>query len=284
VIGWKDVPVSLIDAPELPIRLFIDKEFVTELGMDMRKLGQLQNIIVRPKGDRYEVIVGHTRYLAAKESGMEALRALVVELDDYEALQHRLRENVMRRSMGPVSEALTLALMKERSGKTWKELAVDTPFSEDYIARRVRLLHLPEEIQGLVEVGELGPEHALSLLRYRSERVRPIIEKESERTRRPFDQIVKELMTATARKIMRDRLTVQASRALIEQQLYLLAKEAVPPPVGEAVVKAPIQVPPRQCLICGHSYGPEHIDLRWVCAECFGLARRYVRRLAKEGG
>jgi len=276
-LGFKTIPTELIDSPELPVRLWLDEKFIKELGQDMKVRGQLQNIIVRKKGERYEVVVGHNRLLAAKNSGIKELHCLVVEAPDEEIMKMRLSENVMRSDMGAISQAINLVAIKERTGKTWRQIAADLPFSEDKIIKRVSLLQLPEEIQAQVELGNLAIDAALALLYYRSPKVDKIIEFEAKRTKRPKDQVVKELMLATAKRIIEDNLTVAQARSLVQHQLYYLDRERVEEEVETPKIPPIHELPKKACLICGQAYTLEKIAPRWICVECLGVAMRYMR-------
>jgi len=251
----KYVPIEKIVPPEIPVRIHLDEKFIEVLSEDLHESGFIHNIVVRPKGDKYEVVVGHNRYEAAKKAGLKMVPVKIMSVTDYDALRLRLKENILRQTMGKVSEAMTFQTMKMLTGRTWKQIAADTMFSEDYIKRRVRLLKLPPEIQVLVEKGVRHPDSALELLRLSEA----------------------EYQMICGKKIFEERMTVDESRYLVTKQLMEIekaeAEEEAPPP-KVTVERKPIY---RKCACCGEMVPEEQIAPRYMCAECFGVALRALR-------
>jgi len=254
----KYVPIDKIVPPEIPVRIYLDERFIDALGEYLSDSGFIHNILVRPKEGKFEVIVGHNRYEAAKKAGLKMVPVKILKVDDYETLRLRLKENILRQRMGKVSEAMTFQTMKALTKKTWKQKAADTMFSEDYIKRRVRLLKLPSEIQVFVEKGVIHPDSALELLRLPD----------------------KEYQFLIAKKVVEDRLTVDETRYLVTKQLVEIekaeAEEEAPPP------KPPEEVKPslRKCACCGEMVPEEQIAPRYMCAECYGIALRALRMVS----
>jgi len=251
----RPIPLEKVVPPEIPVRMYLDDAFIRVLAQDLSESGQIQNIVVRPKNDKYEVVIGHNRYVAAKKAGMKTISARVVDVDDYKSVVLRLKENTIRQRMGKVSEAMSFQTMKVISNKTWKQIAADVPFTEDYIKRRVRLLQLAPEVQVMVEKGLMHPDAALELLRLPE----------------------KEYQMLCAKKIIDERLTVEESRYLVTKQLMEIEKaeaEEEAPPLRPTKEEKPVL---RRCTCCGEMVPEEQIAPRYLCAACYGIALRAIK-------
>ena len=78
---------------------------ITELSKSIKEKGLLHFITVRAKGRGYEIVAGNRRYLACKMLGWRKIPCLIVELDDREAFEISLIENIQRRTINPIEEA-----------------------------------------------------------------------------------------------------------------------------------------------------------------------------------
>jgi ParB family chromosome partitioning protein len=118
-----------------------------ELSKSIKEDGLLQNIIVRPKEGHYEIVAGNRRYLACKMLGWRKILCHIVELDDREAFEFSLVENIQRRTINPIEEAY--AFRSYISDFGWggiSDLARRIGKSPSYVDRRLRLLTLPEVV------------------------------------------------------------------------------------------------------------------------------------------
>lgn len=110
------ISLDQIDDPALAMRSEVHDENIEELMADMANVGLIQPIVVRPKNGRYEIIAGHRRTTAARRLGWALIEAKVQDATDDEALQMRAIENLSRRDVDPVDEALYVAdIMRMRS-------------------------------------------------------------------------------------------------------------------------------------------------------------------------
>ncbi|MGC1272966.1 MAG: ParB/RepB/Spo0J family partition protein, partial [Planctomycetaceae bacterium] len=132
----------------------------------------LQPIVVRPRGDRYELIAGERRVRAAKLAGYTAIAATVRELSDAAAAQACATENLEREDLNAIEEAETLTVLLDVGGLTQSELGQRLGRSQPWIANRLRLLELPEDWQARIISQEIPPTHARELLAWRH---RPIV-------------------------------------------------------------------------------------------------------------
>lgn len=102
----RDVPIGLIDPPAMPARVDMDTEKLDELCASVRKFGILQRILLVRKGDRYEVVAGHRRFLAAERLNLAAVPADVYPTNEaaQEGIMHA--ENRFREDLSPAEEAI----------------------------------------------------------------------------------------------------------------------------------------------------------------------------------
>ncbi|MBW4493440.1 MAG: ParB/RepB/Spo0J family partition protein [Oscillatoria princeps RMCB-10] len=98
------VPMERISLPESQPRRYFDEAAMQQLTASVQEHGILQPIIVRPVGEKYEVVAGERRYRAAMEVGLTQVPALVREMSDEQAIQYALVENLQREDLNPVEE------------------------------------------------------------------------------------------------------------------------------------------------------------------------------------
>jgi ParB family chromosome partitioning protein len=144
-----------IALPELQIRHASDSETIEALKESIRTLGLLQPIVVRRKGDAYELVAGRQRLRAVIELGWETVPARVLELSDEDALVAQAVENVNRRDVSPLEEAEYFAELRERTGWSTAEIARRIGRPESYVRERLQLLSAPEELLRAVADGAI---------------------------------------------------------------------------------------------------------------------------------
>ena len=165
ISGLMDVPVEDIEPSPYQPREHFAPGPLEELARSLRAGGVLQPIIVRRKGDHYELVAGERRLRASKMAGLERIPALVRTLSDQEALEVSLLENVQREDLNSIEQARAYQRLSSEFALTQEEIADRTGKDRTTIANLVRLLRLPKEIQGMIEQGKLTAGHARALLR-----------------------------------------------------------------------------------------------------------------------
>jgi len=145
--GIIEVPIDKIGRNPNQPRRFFDEEKHEELVASIRKVGVLQPILIRPKGDRYEIVAGERRWRAAKEAGLKTVPCIIRKLNDREALEISLTENLQRQDINPIEEAEAYRILIERYGYTQTELAEKLGKSQAHIANRLRLLKAPKSVR-----------------------------------------------------------------------------------------------------------------------------------------
>lgn len=150
-------------SPYQPRREF-DPEALESLAESIRRSGLMQPIIVRPRGGGHELVAGERRWRAAALAGLERVPALVRELNDEEAAEWALVENLQRSELNPMERAHGLRSLSERFGVSQADLGKRVGLERSTVANLMRLTELEEELQALVSSGELSPGHAKALL------------------------------------------------------------------------------------------------------------------------
>ena len=135
-----------------------------ELCDSIREQGILQPLIVRPKGDQYELIAGERRWRAAQLAGLTQVPVIVRSADDRAVLELALIENLQRENLNPIEEALGYNQLIDQFQLTQEEAATKVGKSRAVVANALRLLKLPSEIQGYVRDGRLSVGHAKVIL------------------------------------------------------------------------------------------------------------------------
>lgn len=137
-------------------RLDDDPEAVSELAASIAQIGVLQPLVVRPCGDgvRWEVVAGRRRLAASREAGLETVPCLVRSLTDEEAADIAFTENVHRRMLSPIEEALAFARLRKQ-GLDQKAIVARTGRSVWTVSVYLRLLDMPEALQQKVHRGEM---------------------------------------------------------------------------------------------------------------------------------
>ncbi len=162
----RSVPLAQIGAnPDQPRKTFTDAE-LSDLAASIREKGVLQPILLRSVTGRpymYEIVAGERRYRASKMAGLNEIPALVKTIDDTNAREIALIENVQRENLNPMEEALAYKNLMECCDYELPDVARLIGKSESYIRNMLSLTSLPESVQSLVEQGELSASHARTI-------------------------------------------------------------------------------------------------------------------------
>ncbi len=149
-----------------PRRLF-DKNSINELAESIKAKGLVQPILVRPSKnspDEFEIIAGERRWRAAQIAQLHELPAVVKNLDDTEALEMAIIENVQRADLSPIEEAAGYKKLMEQYKHTQEALASVVGKSRSHIANILRLLNLPNSVQDMINQGIISPGHARAIM------------------------------------------------------------------------------------------------------------------------
>jgi ParB family transcriptional regulator, chromosome partitioning protein len=162
--GLRQIPVELLVAnPNNPRRVFAEED-IESLSRSLRDKGLLQPILVRPKGERYEIVAGERRWRAAQRASIHTVPVLIRDLDDRETLEIAIIENVQRADLNPLEEARAYKMLMDQYDYTQQQLADSIGKSRSHIANTMRLLQLPESVLSQVESGKLSAGHARAIV------------------------------------------------------------------------------------------------------------------------
>lgn len=161
------VDLSRIDFSKTNPRKTYDKQRLDELAQSIREKGVIEAVVLRPKGDRYELVAGERRTRAAKLAGLAGIKAEIRDLSDEDVLELQVIENLQRDEIHPLDEAdgyrALMAMNPEKH--TPEHVAAAVGKSVSYIYQRLKLLALIGKAQKLFRDGALGAAHAIQLAR-----------------------------------------------------------------------------------------------------------------------
>ena len=147
-----------------PRREFSD-DSIKELAETLDKDGLLQPIVVREDGeDHYEIIAGERRYRAAKSLNWETIPAIVNNMNDDQAASLALIENLQREDLNPIDEAKAYTNLMKLNDLTQTALAKNMGKSQSYVANKLRLLKLDDDVQKALIEGKITARHGRALL------------------------------------------------------------------------------------------------------------------------
>lgn len=154
---------SIFPNPNQPRRHF-SPEGLQELADSIRQHGILQPLTVRSVGQEWELIAGERRLRAARLAGLTHVPCLISETDSQNSSLFALVENIQRRDLDFLEEALALSQLIESYGLTQEECARQIGKSQSAVANKLRLLQLPQEVLVLLRDHQLTERHARALL------------------------------------------------------------------------------------------------------------------------
>ncbi len=159
-----EVPVDQLEPNPLQPRTAMDTTRLAELAASIAESGIVQPILVRRKGDRYQIIAGERRWRAAQQAGLERVPVTVRDVPDAELLELALVENIQRQELTALEEAQAYHRLQEELGLTQEQVAKKVGRDRVTVANTVRLLRSPREIKELLAAGRLDAGHARALL------------------------------------------------------------------------------------------------------------------------
>lgn len=164
-----DLPLGSIDVnPRQPRRQFDDVK-LAELASSIGQEGVIQPILVVRRGERFELVAGERRFRASALAGNATIPAILTDVDERESLKLALVENLQRDDLNPIEEAQAYRVMIDEFAWTQEELGDHLGKDRSTISNTLRLLRLPDEVQGLVADGTLSAGHVRALIKLERE-------------------------------------------------------------------------------------------------------------------
>jgi ParB family chromosome partitioning protein len=208
-----EVSIDLIDPGFSQPRAVFDDASLNALAKSIAANGVVQPILVRPKGDRFELVAGERRWRAAALAGLSRIPALVREISDDKVLEIALIENIQREDLNPIEEARAYKKLADTLGLTQETIAEKVGRDRSYVTNYLRLLKLPADLQNLLQGGRISTGHARALLGIdQPDLQRRIARKiiEQDLSVRSTEQLVKAAGHSPAQRVETDPLARQA--------------------------------------------------------------------------
>ena len=160
----KHIPIADIEAnPNQPRREF-DVDGLRQLAASIEAHGIIQPITLRKvRASKFQIISGERRFRAAQQAGLTELPAYIREADDQSLLEMALVENIQRQDLNPLEVGMSFRHLMEECDLTQESLAKRVGMGRSSVANFLRMLELPEQLQGMLRAGQLGLGHAKAL-------------------------------------------------------------------------------------------------------------------------
>ena len=161
----REIAVGEIDRNPYQTRTRFDEAQLAELAASITATGVVQPILVRPlPSGRFQLIAGERRWLASQKAGKPTIPAILRHVSDEQAMEITIVENLQRTDLNPMEQARAYERLSRDFKLTQEQMAQRTGKDRASVANFLRLLRLPEQVQGKVEAGELSFGHARALL------------------------------------------------------------------------------------------------------------------------
>ncbi len=164
------IEIEAIVANPLQPRRQFEESSLQELAASIRQQGILQPLLVREWQGKYQLIAGERRLRAAQLAGLRQVPARVIAVNDEQALELTIIENLQREDLNPMEQARAFAQLSNRFHLSQEQIAEKTGKDRSSVANFLRLLKLDAEIQAMLESGSLSMGHARALASLPAER------------------------------------------------------------------------------------------------------------------
>ena len=149
----RQVPIDLVDPnPDQPRQVMGD---LSELVASVSEKGIIEPLIVRQRGERYQIVAGERRYQAAVRAGLRELPVVIRDVDDTEVIEVALVENIQRKDLSAFEEAEALASLAERCAYTHEDLAKRLGKSRTAITESLAVASMPAEVRNLCRLADI---------------------------------------------------------------------------------------------------------------------------------
>jgi ParB family chromosome partitioning protein len=195
---------------------FNDYQEVESLVSSIKEHGLLQPILIRPYQNNFEIVAGHRRFYACKSLRWRHIPCKIREMNDKQAFEIQLTENIQRKSMSALEEAEAFRKYVQDLG--WggvTELAKKIGKSEEYVSHRIQLLKLPQDIKEKIMLNKLSVSQALELTTFSPDNILQFT-----------DHIIENELTI---RQIREVKSVFSKEGLSGDDLELMAKENINP-------------------------------------------------------
>ena len=162
--GPTQIDIDLIEPSPYQPRTRFREEALDELARSIQSSGIIQPLVVRPIGNRFQLIAGERRWRAAQRAGLTRVSAIVRQVPDELALEMTLVENIQREDLNAIEQARAFERLMDEFNATQEAVAERTGKDRATVANAIRLLKLEPTIQDWIEEGKLTAGHGRALL------------------------------------------------------------------------------------------------------------------------
>jgi ParB family transcriptional regulator, chromosome partitioning protein len=159
-----EIDIDLIEPSPYQPRTRFREEALDELARSIKTSGIIQPLVLRPIGNRYQLIAGERRWRAAQRAGLNKVSAIVRQVPDELALEMTLVENIQREDLNAIEAARAFERLMDEFQLTQEAVAERTGKDRATVANSIRLLKLESSIQNWIEEGKLTAGHGRALL------------------------------------------------------------------------------------------------------------------------
>lgn len=159
-----EIDINKVQPDKMQPRKNFNDDTLEELALSIKNVGIISPIIVKKKGNFYEIISGERRFRAAKKLKLKRIPIIVKDYDDLVSLEVSLIENIQRENLNPIEEALTYKIFQDKFNLNQEQIAEKVGKNRATIANAIRLLKLDKRVQNFVIELKLSQGHAKALL------------------------------------------------------------------------------------------------------------------------
>jgi len=236
------LPIALIDPNPLQPRIIFNAERLQELADSIRANGIIQPLVVRPHGERYQLVAGERRWRASKLAGLEQVPAVVQNVSDEHLLEITLVENIQREDLNPIEVARAFERMARELSLSHDQIAQRTGKDRTTVTNTLRLLKLPPDLQQLIAEHRLSMGHARAILGLPTEELqRQVAEKATSQglSVRQVERMVQRMTTTREPKPAEDPLDPNVKAAIEELERVLGTRVRI---VGKPEQKGKLEI------------------------------------------
>jgi len=154
--AYRDIDIDLIEPPKGQVRLDIPETELFELSESMAEIGLIHAIVLCERDGKYQIVVGHRRWLAAKLINWKKIKAEVKELTDEQVALIRATENLQREGLSPIEEGVIYADLFDNQNLTIKMIARKMGKATTVIKKRMDLLKMDDHLQKAIHKGQIS--------------------------------------------------------------------------------------------------------------------------------
>lgn len=160
----KTVKIEKIEPNREQPRQKFDEESLAQLADSIKRYGVIQPIVVREKGDFYEIIAGERRWRAARQAGLKEIPVIVKPYTESQSVEIALIENIQRENLNPIEEAQAYERLLDEFKLTQDEVAERVSKSRVAVTNSLRLMKLTDKVKQMLIDGQITAGHARALL------------------------------------------------------------------------------------------------------------------------